>query len=444
MAKKVFKQRKIKKIEKKRRKKKKRIKKEALDKNKFLPVSPKKIKMKVVGIGGGGGSIVSEIAQKLKRIKFLVANTDLQALKKLTRGVEKFHFGRDLTQGLGTGMKAELGKEAAQAEIEKIKKIFQNEDFSILVSSLGGGTGSGASPIFAKVSKDLKNYTLGIFTLPFLFEGQKRMEIALQSLEEIKPNLNTFIVVPNERIFQIIDQKTPMRDAFSAINKILAENLGGLIRMLFLPGVINIDFADLKTILAGKGKLGFLNTVTCQGENRAEEAAKKILENPLYEYGISGAERILFNISGSKDLAMAEVEKISRTISDFNRKAKIIFGISQVESLKNSLKITLLAIGCREKSEVIPQKRKRRKPKKLSKSSRKSSKKEKPVVKKIKVGEIKPEEPVFLPESKEEEKIEIKTRRNALEVKKDLEKAEQELLAKETQWETPAFLRKKH
>jgi cell division protein FtsZ len=256
--------------------------------------------------------------------------------------------------------------------------------------------------------------------------------------------LNAFIVIPNERIFQIVDQKTPIREAFSAINKILTENLEGLIEMLFLPGVINIDFADLKTILAGKGKIGFLNTVVCEGENRAEEAAKKILESPLYEYGILGAERILFNISGSKNLAMAEVEEISRRITDFNKKAKIIFGISQVESLKNSLKIALLAIGCREKLEAASQKRKERRPPKISKLSRKPSKNRKPIAEKIKVGEAKLEKPLSLPEPKEEERIEIKTRRNALEVKKELEKAEQEQLIKETQWETPAFLRKKH
>jgi cell division protein FtsZ len=421
----------------------KKIKAKAVEKEKSLPILTKKIKIRVVGIGGGGGSIVSEIAPRLKRIKFLAANTDLQALKKLSRETEKLQFGQILTQGLGTGMKPDLGEKVAQTEADKVKKIFRGQDFSILVSCLGGGTGSGASPIFSKVARDLKNYTLGIFTLPFSFEGQKRMEIAEAALEKIKPNLNAFVICPNERIFQIIDPKTPIKEAFSAINKILTESLKGLIEMLFLPGVINIDFADLRTILAGTGKLAFLNTVFCQGENRAEEAAKQILESPLYEYGISGAERILFNISGSKNLTMVEVEKISKTISDFNKKAKIIFGISENESLKDAIKITLLAISCGERPKITHHHR--RKKIRIVKKVRKTRKRK--IMKKE--AKIKPRElPSSVPLEKssepvKEEKIEIKTRRNALDVKKDLERVEEELSAKESQWEIPAFLRKK-
>jgi len=421
---------------------------EKLGKEKILS---KKIKMQVIGIGGGAGNIISEIAPKLKKVKFLAVNTDSQALKKIARGVEKFQFGQDLTQGLGTGMNPELGEKAAEAETEKIKKIFKDKDFSILISCLGGGTGSGASPIFAKIANDLKNYSLGIFTLPFLFEGRKRMDIALQSLEKIKLNLNAFVLVPNERIFQLIDQKTPIKEAFSQINKILAENLVGLVEALFLPGVVNIDFADLKTILAGKGKLAFLNTVLCQGEDRIRECEKKILENPLSEISFSGAERILFNISGSNDLKMLEVEKISRTISDFNKKAKIIFGISQKEPLKDSIRVSLLAVGCQQKLKTIPLEKKKIKPKlkKKIKFVPKSIKKiKKKIAPKERIKEKKPEK--LLPEAKEETKefpkeetVEIKTRRNALEIKKELERIEKEILAKETEWESPAFLRKK-
>jgi len=435
------------KLSKKKRKKRrgrkiKKIRAKAVEKEKSLPILTKKIKIRVVGIGGGGGSIVSEIAPRLKRIKFLAANTDLQALKKLSRETEKLQFGQILTQGLGTGMKPDLGEKVAQTETDKVKKIFGGRDFSILVSCLGGGTGSGASPIFAKVARDSKNYTLGIFTLPFSFEGQKRMEIAEAAMEKIKPNLNAFVVCPNERIFQIIDPKTPIKEAFSAINKILTESLKGLIEMLFLPGVINIDFADLRTILAGTGKLAFLNTVLCRGENRAEEAAKQILESPLYEYGISGAERILFNISGSKNLTMVEVEKISKTISDFNKKAKIIFGISENESLKDAIKITLLAISCGERPKTVRHHRRKKTP--IAKTRKEKKRK---IIKKE--TEIKPAElrsPDTLEKSSEPakgEKIEIKTRRNALDVKKDLERVEEELSAKESQWEIPAFLRKK-
>lgn len=459
----------------------KRIRKRVLVKEKVYPLERKKISIKVVGIGGGGGSIISEIALKVKKIKFLAANTDSQALKKVSKEVGRFQFGQNLTRGLGTGMNPQLGEKAAQAEIEKIKKIFQGQDFSILISCLGGGTGSGAGPAFAKAARDLKNYTLGIFTLPFLFEGQKRLEIAQKALEKLKPELNAIIIVPNERVFRIIEQKTPIKGAFSAINKILAENLASLIEMLYSPGLINIDFADLKTILAGRGKLAYLNTVSCQGENRAETAAKSVLENPLSEYGISGAERILFNISGSKDLRMAEVEKISKTIADFNKRAKIIFGISQNKKYKGSLKITLLAIGLKERPKIISKKRRKKKrvrPKKIIRqkeiikdapkpSKRIKKKRKKKSIKKIRARKVKPkkplpkpspetkkEEPSFAPTSAEvsagkkasegkEEKVEIKIRRNALDLKKEAEQAEQELLAKESQWEIPAFLRRK-
>ena len=246
-------------------------------KEKVFDFQQRKIRIKVVGIGGGGNSIVSAIAPKLKRIKFVAANTDLQNLRKLRKPVERFQFGEKLTRGLGTGMDVNLGERAALEESEKIKNIFRGQDLSILISALGGGTGSGASPLFAKIAKDLKNYTIGIFTLPFSFEGEKRQDIALFALESIKPYLNTIVIFPNEKIFQIISPQTPLKEAFADVNKILAENLEGLIEMLYLPGLINIDFADVKTILAGRGKLSFLNTVQVQGERRAEEGAKKIL-----------------------------------------------------------------------------------------------------------------------------------------------------------------------
>lgn len=439
--------------------KRKRIKKipKSLVKEKIFDFQPRKIKLKVVGIGGGGGSIVSEIAPKLKKIKCLAANTDSQALRKLTREIEKFSFGQNFTQGLGTGMDPGLAERAAQEEVEKIKKVFQGQDFTILISCLGGGTGSGASPVFAKAAKDLKNHTLGIFTLPFLFEGGKRQDLALSALEKIKPNLNTVIIFPNERIFQVISQKTPIREAFSAVNKILAENLEGLIEMLYSTGLINIDFADLKTILSGRGRLSFLHTILIQGENRAEEIAKKILENPFYEYKIKGADRILFNISGGKDLKITEVEKISKAVSSANRKAKIIFGISENEKYKGKIKITLLAVGCREEPKIfikpIKPKRKIYKIKKRTKkavprSLKDKKEKKKKGKRKLKKGmKTKGSEKKLSPPlenaPEKEEKIEMKIRRNALELKQETERVEKEHLAKESEWDIPAFLRRK-
>ncbi len=311
-----------------------------------------KTKVRVIGIGGGGGSIVSEIVSRVKRADFVVANTDSRALKGIRR-VKRFQFGQDLTHGLGTGMNTEVGETAALNEKEKIKKLFEGQDLCIIISSLGGGTGSGSTPIFAKISKSLKCLTYGIFTLPFEFEGEKKMEIAKESLLKIKPHLNAFSVIPNERIFRIIDKDTPLKDALSAINEKLVENLEGLIGMIYLPGLINIDFADLKTVLSGRGKLAYLNTIEIE-DLQKEEAVKKVTSTPFYPYTIKGARGILYNIVGGKALQLSEVSRISRIISDsVNKNAKIIFGINQSPKYQNKIRITLLATGCGGKGVLL-------------------------------------------------------------------------------------------
>lgn len=315
----------------------------------------KKTKIRVIGIGGGGGTIVSEIALKMPKASFVVANTDRQALKSCSRKVTRFLFGQNLTHGLGTGMNAELGYEAAQNEKEKIKKLCQGQDLCILVVSLGGGAGSGAAPVFAKVSKSLGNLTYGIFTLPFAFEGKKKMEIARAALEKLKKEVNILSIIPNERIFQIIDKKTPLKQALSGINKNLAKGLEGLIETIYEPGLINVDFADLRTIFQGSGKLAYLNTIKVQkkqgsAQSSAREIIEKAINNPLYPYNIRGASRVLFNISGEKELQMDEVSQILTAVSELvNKEAKIIFGISQSKKYTGFIKVSLLAVGCRQK-----------------------------------------------------------------------------------------------
>lgn len=304
-------------------------------------------KIRIIGIGGGGNSIVSEIASMIKKASFVVANTDTKNLKKLSKGVKAFPFGQSLTHGLGTGMDSELGRTAGQNESERIKKILEGQDFCILVACLGGGTGSGAAPVFAKISRDLGNITYGIFTLPFKFEGEKKMTIAQEAIEKLRPYLNAITVIPNEEIFQIVDKTVPLNTALSFINKNLAKSLEGLIETIYDPGLINIDFADLRTIFQGQGRLTYLNTVEASGPVRGEEAVKKVIANPLYSYTIRGAKGILYNISGSS-LGLDEVAQVSKTISGLvNKEAKIIFGVSQDKKNQDKLKITLLATGCR-------------------------------------------------------------------------------------------------
>jgi len=346
------------------------------------PDGVKKTKIRVIGIGGGAGNIVSEIASRLKagsqprNSSFVVANTDLQALRATKRNTIHFQFGENFTRGLGAGMNVELAETAAETEKEKIKKLFLGQDLCILVASLGGGTGSGAGPVFAKIAKSLGIITLGVFTLPFKFEGERKLEIARDALLRLKPNLSAISILPNERIFQIIDKSTPLKEAFSSINKSLAESLQGLIEMIYLPGLINIDFADLRAILQGKGRLVFLNAVEVEGANRLAEATKSVLVSPLYPYTIKGAKGVLFNIAGERGLSLSEVSQISKTISELvNPEAKIIFGISENKKYQNKIKVTLLATGCStkifseeaKKPKTSASKKKRRQKRKIKK-----------------------------------------------------------------------------
>ena len=395
-----------------------------------------KTKMRIIGIGGGGGSIVSEIAPRLKKIDFVIANTDLQALKGAHKGVKTFHFGHKITNGLGCGMDPRLGQRAAIEEKDKIAKLFHGIDLCIIAATLGGGTGSGATPEFAKIAKEAGIMTFGIFTMPFNFEGGRKALTAKHSLEKVIPYLNAFCLIPNENIFKIIEKSTPLKAAFSAINYRLSENLRGLVETVYLPGLINIDWADLRTILDGRGKLSYLNTSLSQGSNRADEAVKSVLKSPLSEYSISGAEKIIYNITASKELGMREVEHISQTISDFNKKAKIIFGVSQDNSYKDKIRIALLGVGCGEKPKPKPKPKPQPEPPKpkpevLSKPKPKNKNKKKS--KKI----SKNKTPLI---TKEEENV--LARKSALDLRKEAEQTEKELLEQEKRWDIPAFLRK--
>lgn len=473
----------------------KEIKKTVKKKNPSIKTSKEFLKPKitVIGIGGGGCSIVSEIAQKIKGVNFIAANTDLQALKQISKKVKIFHFGKELTNGLGCGMDPQIGKRAAENSKEKILNLLNGNDLIILISCLGGGAGSGAVPVFIDIAKQAEpsrqyftnqenNATLGIFTLPFKFEGPKRNQIAKKCIKNIFSDFNALAVIPNQRIFQLIDKETPFKKAFSIINKKIDDDLSGLIEGIFLSGLINIDFADVRTILEGKEKLAFLNSIVSEGANKSDELAEKVLQNPLHEYNISGAERILFNITSSKDLGTNEVEKISKSIFNSNKKAKIIFGVSQKDNYKNKIKLTLLAVGpSNEKPKRKPRKTKQKiekiikkivkKPvvKKLVKKNSKVSKSKKTTPKKQNVSVnkkqvIKKKTPVKKVIKKKisisKKKIIKKQtptpslikkstnakktiRKNALELRKDLEKVEKEILENESRWDVPAFLREK-
>ncbi|MFA6190162.1 MAG: cell division protein FtsZ [Candidatus Staskawiczbacteria bacterium] len=317
----------------------------------FAAESLFKAKIKVIGVGGGGGSIVSEIGRSLEKATFVIADTDIRALKKRS-GMKYFWFGEDLTHGLGTGVNVDLAKQAAEASKEKISGLFKDQDIIIFVASLGGGLGSGATQVFAEAAKNFGGITFGIFTMPFKFEGKNKQRIAQNALKILRKSLNVSLVIPNEKIFKIIDESTPITNAFSTVNKSLIESLESLIDLIYSPGVINIDFADLRTILRGRGNSAFLNTIEASGKDSVEKICENIFKNPLLQNNTFKTEKILFNIAGGEALSMFQVEKISSHISDLNSKAKIIFGISKNTKLKNKIKTTILMTGASPESQV--------------------------------------------------------------------------------------------
>ena len=407
-------------------------------------------KIKVIGIGGGGGSIVSEIGRSLNKATFIITDTDIRALKKKT-GIKYFWFGEKFTHGLGTGVNPEIAKTAAESEKEKITKLFKGQDITILIASLGGGLGSGATQVFAKAAKSFGGITLGIFTLPFRFEGKNKYRIAQKALRELKSSLNVSITIPNERIFKIIDSNTSITKAFSTVNKNLIESLESLIDLIYNPGLINIDFADLRTILSGSGNFAFLNTVQASGKNRAQEIVGRIFINPLYQNNNFTTENILFNISGGTNLNMFEVEKISKAIAELNPKAKIIFGISKNIELKNKIRTTILMTGpgkitklrkevhLKSRRRVAKKRQRTRITPKLSENISSDSNFI-PIFDKNQVmaetsGKLSIAEPVNIQTKKN-------IRRSALEIKKAEALEQNRRLLQEEEWEIPAFLRR--
>lgn len=419
-----------------------------------------KPKIKVIGIGGGGGSIVSEIGRSLDKATFVIADTDVRSFKK-RKGIKNFIFGQDLTRGLGTGLNIDLAKEAALREKEKIYELFNGQDIVIFVACLGGGLGSGATLVFLDVAKNFKGITLGIFTLPFKFEGKSKHRIAAKALGELRKSLNVSITIPNERIFKIIDENTPIVDAFSMVNKSLIESLESLIDLIQSPGLINIDFADLRAILQGKGNLAFLNTAEASGKEKADVVIKNVLHNSLYHDNFI-PEKVLFNIEGGKNLSMFEVDKISKAISDRNPRAKIIFGISKNSKYKNKIKTTLLMTGPtslrdlesdKESAKSLSEKAKSHK-KKLKNQSGKKAKERLPSADQERSSSILSNLiPSFGPTQAEPEEIKRisiaekpqnpkKTiRRTALEIQRDEESERRKKSKQEEEWDIPAFLR---
>lgn len=302
--------------------------------------------IKVVGIGGSGGSALNRmVASNIRGVDFLAINTDAQALQQ-NRAITKVHIGKNVTRGLGAGMNPDLGKKAAEEGLDEIKQYLQGADMVFITCGLGGGTGTGASPVIAEIAKnEIGALTVAVVTKPFTFEGAQRKAIAEAGFRELRERVDAIITIPNDRLLQIIDKKTTLLDAFAVVDEVLHHGVQGISELITVPGLINVDFADVKAIMQGAGS-ALMGIGVGRGEGRAQEAAKAAIDSPLLEVSIDGAKGILFTVAGGKDLSMHEINDAAQIItksSDPN--AKVIFGAIIDERLEDEIKITVVATG---------------------------------------------------------------------------------------------------
>ncbi len=306
-------------------------------------------KIKVVGVGGSGGSAVNRMmASKIRGVDFIVMNTDIQALHH-NNAPTKIHIGKTVTRGLGAGMDPEIGRKAAEESQNEIREALKDSDMVFITCGMGGGTGTGAAPVVAQVAKELGALTVAVVTKPFSFEGPQRSTIGNKGWEDLAKNVDTIITIPNDRILQIIDKKTTLLDAFKIVDDILRQGVQGISELITIPGLINVDFADVRTIMRDTGS-ALMGIGTGSGENRAIEAAKAAISSPLLELSIDGAHGILFTITGGPDLTMNEVSEAAKIItSSASTEAKIIFGAIIDESMTGSMRISVVATGFDER-----------------------------------------------------------------------------------------------
>ena len=302
-------------------------------------------KIKVIGVGGGGGNAVNRmITEKVQGVDFIVANTDLQALNA-SQAQTKIQLGPKLTKGLGAGSNPEVGDKAAEESEEQIQKALEGSDMVFITAGLGGGTGTGAAPVVAKIAKDSGALTVGVVTRPFSFEGPRRDKFATEGLAKLKANVDTLIIVANNRLLEMIDKKTPMMEAFKEADNVLRQGVQGISDLIVTPGYINLDFADIKTLMSNQGS-ALMGVGSATGENRATEATKKAISSPLLEVSISGAQHVLMDITGGKDLSMFEAQEASDVIKQAaGTNVDISFGMSLNESLGDEVRVTVIATG---------------------------------------------------------------------------------------------------
>lgn len=309
------------------------------------PVVETFAKIKVVGVGGSGGSAVNRMIEfGIRAVEFIAVNTDVQALH-YNKASKKIHIGKTITRGLGAGMNPELGRQSAEESQNDLRDALKDADMVFVTCGLGGGTGTGASPIIAEIARDLGALTVAVVTKPFAFEGAQRKNIAERGLAELSDKVDTIITIPNDKLLQVIDKKTSLLDAFTVVDEILRQGVQGISELITIPGLINVDFADVKAVMANAGS-ALMGIGQASGENKAIEAAKAAISSPLLEMSIEGACGILFTIVGGPNLSMHEVNEAAKVItSSADEDAKIIFGAVIDDKYKDEIKITVVATG---------------------------------------------------------------------------------------------------
>ncbi len=303
-------------------------------------------KIKVIGVGGAGCNAISRMYNcRIQGVDFIAINTDTQDLK-YALAHQKLRIGKDITQGLGSGMNPEIGQKAAEENREEIKEILKDADMVFITCGLGGGTGSGAAPVIAEISKKLGALTIAVVTRPFTFEGKQRKMLADKALENLRGKVDTLLIISNDKVLSFINKDTTLISAFWTCDEVLREAVQGISDLIVLPGIINVDFADVKTITKSSGPALF-GIGRAQGDRRVEEAANKAINSPLLDFSIKDAKGILFNVSAAKDLSLDEVNDIANIITkSADSQAKVIFGAVRDKKLKNDeIKITVIATG---------------------------------------------------------------------------------------------------
>lgn len=303
--------------------------------------------IKVIGVGGGGGNAVSRMCDNfvVKQVEFIAVNTDAQDLDAC-RAKKRVYIGKNLTRGLGTGMNPDIGRQAAEENRSELSEMLKGADLVFLTAGLGGGTGSGVSPVIAEIAKEQGALTVAVVTKPFMFEGSQRAKIAQEALMRLKEKVDTLIVVPNDRIFSIIKKDTPLLKAFEYIDDVLRFAVQGIAEVVAMPGIINVDFADVKTVMQDGGS-ALVGIGVATGQERAVNAITQAVNSPLLEVSIEGARGVLLSVAGSKDMRMGEINDVAKVVVDaVDPGAKIIFGAYHDRNLnKGQIKVTLIATG---------------------------------------------------------------------------------------------------